>query len=483
MQKSLDSTISFWIKNVPYLWVPGKNVHDSKRFYILGDLTDELSFFNKKNEFMNSLCSDDACLFSFDPKCDVVREYFLAYTWKKNGWKNINSVEEALEYSPYKNNVSVRIEGKIIENLPPNYGKKSITIISNDYDNTFFLYERCFSQKEISYKINCYSSKITKKLIQNSQEKNLYYNISDCVNYKTCKLPHVNSFYKIDYVNSLYNQLSKNYQIQPKEKSFLEMLFDKRDDKNIITTYVNFLKNLVKKPFLDAERGEKKVKEVLDMIPKNKLDNNSVVLDFGAGDGAIISAISKTLKLKKDNAIALDLKPLPDSEFYTYQSEIKNIQSCSVDCIILFEVLHHINSKNHGKILKELKRCLKPDGIIVIKEHDFPDHTKDPYYRIFLDLIHEMWYEYKNEDKDVLWPLENSLNYIGNLLYPLNCFKVDMWTKQNYQRIYRASFTFKTDICVPLILDQNPPSNVKILPVKGSYKLINGKLTFIPDKN
>ena len=502
MQNEWDSEISFWIKGVPYLWVAGETLYDSKRFYLLGNRTDELSFFDEKNEIINYSCFKDAknvCLFPIDLKAKIVRNCLEVFRWYAHGWKNIISVEEALEVVPYKN-ASLRIEGKSIDILPPIEIQYGVTILSEEYEKILFLYELSFSNVGKYYDVFPDTTKTKSKIVKEARKKNEIYKISECTAIYKAKdfhsLPHVKKFYKLDYIHSLYNQISKNYEVEIKNKTFLEKLFEKNmvDKSEIcIPLFINFLNSLKKKTFLEGERGEKKAKEVLDMVPKNKLNKNSVVLDFGAGDGAIIAEVSKILKLNKKNAIAVDLKKMPDNEFYTYLSDVKNVPDNSIDCIILFEVLHHINPEYHESIIKELKRCLKSHGIIVVKEHDFPNHEEDPFYLLFLNLIHEMWYVYKNEERDQLWSVTNSITHISELMFPLKCVKTNMWTQNNYQRIYRASFSFENKagldashkdsrkapiINVPHIKDQPLPNQR----VNGSYKKIDGKFVFVEFK-
>lgn len=503
----LDTEISFWLEGIPYLWVSNGSIGESKRFYILGDYIEKISFFDEKNEFVNVSCFEEfistqieLCMFPIDLSCKLVRSCFGVYIW--GGWKSLLSIEEAIKKSPYKN-TSVRIEGKVIKNLPDidhKIAQNNFTVFAKKYKSQLFLHDLSFSRDKDAY--NCVVSKkisptssgrITFKtipkgmkfndvkfhcseakaeIIRKAHETNNFHTIAKCKNFRICKLPHIKTFSQQEFNKSLMNQISKNYKIHPNDKLF-DTLFSGKGPST--KEFILFLKTLEKKPFFEEERGEKKAKEVLDMLPKYKLNKSSVVLDFGAGDGIIIAAVSRVLGLSQKNAIAIDLKTPPPSKFYTHEIDIKNVKSNSVDCIILFEVLHHIKPEYHEKIIKELKRCLKYDGVIVVKEHDFPEENFYEY-REFLEFIHEMWYEYKDEEHDNLWPIENSASYIGNLMFPLSCSKVDMWTKNNYQRIFRASFSFGK-----MEEKMSPPkSQPEKSRVPGSYKKVEGKFVFVP---
>nr|QBK85638.1 MAG: hypothetical protein LCMAC101_02330 [Marseillevirus LCMAC101] len=130
MENDYDNSIGFWIKNAPYLWVQGKTLYDSKRFYI----TRGRAVFDQENYILDpdfiELALIDRKLnleetFSLIPikekECQIVRDYFLAWTFSsqfattklKFSYENTNVI------FPWTNNPDIRIEGKKIgKNIP-----------------------------------------------------------------------------------------------------------------------------------------------------------------------------------------------------------------------------------------------------------------------------------------------------------------------------------------------------------------------------
>jgi len=88
-------------------------------------------------------------------------------------------------------------------------------------------------------------------------------------------------------------------------------------------------------------------------------------------------------------------------------------------------VLHHV--ENIDQTLKEFKRIISDNGIIVIREHDCPDK----YFANFLDILHGLY--------SLVWsePMEDP-NFVKN--YKAYYKKEDEWNKlfkyYGFQRIY-----------------------------------------------
>jgi len=103
------------------------------------------------------------------------------------------------------------------------------------------------------------------------------------------------------------------------------------------------------------------------------------VLDFGCGPGSY--SISASRIIGDDGKIyALDINPLVIdlikkislkkglSNIETILSDCKtNLSDNSIDAIILFDVFHELDDK--VKVLKELYRVLKPDGVLFMSDH------------------------------------------------------------------------------------------------------------------
>lgn len=116
-----DHIICFWIKELPYIWIPNKNIDQCKRYYLVDQNT--FAVFNNQNEITNltslikNLKNSSAELedYSIIPietnnkKCKLVRNMFLVALVKSFFRKvDVNDV-----YNLY-NTDDVRIEGKKI---------------------------------------------------------------------------------------------------------------------------------------------------------------------------------------------------------------------------------------------------------------------------------------------------------------------------------------------------------------------------------
>jgi hypothetical protein len=148
METDYDNQVGFWIKGVPYLWVQGKSIQDSKRFYILY----HIAVFDEQNlildpEFIRTAIDkrkiNSAETFSITPfpkekECPMVRNYFLAWTFSDPAAFHTLKFSFVNEITfPWTQKADIRIEGKKIgEKLPKRMdlvGKTGILeIVNND---------------------------------------------------------------------------------------------------------------------------------------------------------------------------------------------------------------------------------------------------------------------------------------------------------------------------------------------------------------
>ena len=124
--------------------------------------------------------------------------------------------------------------------------------------------------------------------------------------------------------------------------------------------------------FSIAEDSENKVSNYL-----KKLSTNKIVLDAGCGTGKFLPIIEDV----SNKYIAVDLsnkqllkakeKSKKNSLFINSSLEKINLNDNSVDLIISTWVLGTITDLNErNRCLNELKRLLKPNGIIILVEND-----------------------------------------------------------------------------------------------------------------
>lgn len=113
---------------------------------------------------------------------------------------------------------------------------------------------------------------------------------------------------------------------------------------------------------------------VENIIKHSIIKEHSKVLDFGCGIGSNCSIFDSLKYVGLDcdkRRIEYAKKLYPEYEFTISESSILPIADESIDHILIFSVLHHIESEELGKCLKEFHRVLKHQGNILVVEPYF----------------------------------------------------------------------------------------------------------------
>jgi ubiquinone/menaquinone biosynthesis C-methylase UbiE len=106
---------------------------------------------------------------------------------------------------------------------------------------------------------------------------------------------------------------------------------------------------------------------ILKLLPNV---NNKVLLEIGCGSGAFTKYLSN-LNFNKIYAIDISSKLIEYAKRKKYKNveffvcdaeEICFIKDSSIDIVVCFAVLHHF--PNREKVLKEIKRVLRPEGVL-----------------------------------------------------------------------------------------------------------------------
>jgi len=122
------------------------------------------------------------------------------------------------------------------------------------------------------------------------------------------------------------------------------------------------------------------------------------VLDYGCGPGGYIIAAAE-LAGKSGKIYALDIHPLAVQKVQDIASkkQLINVETILSDCqtglpdnsldaVLLYDAFHHLSDPN--RVLKELHRVLKPDGILSFGDHHMDEKeimaelTKDQLFRL-----------------------------------------------------------------------------------------------------
>lgn len=182
----------------------------------------------------------------------------------------------------------------------------------------------------------------------------------------------------------------------------------------------------------------------------NKKYTPKVYLDFGAGDGYYTKQVMSLYNIENKNVYVVDKVEYPSIKNMNVnfiQSKhddfkLSSIQDNSVDLITVFMVLHHIDSNYHIKVIQELHRIMKPDGILILREHNSPninDKEHKPFKQI-IDIVHDV-YDYIIEP-ELLWDDKNYYSEYKSmlewdLLMKNNGFKSHMKRNDHLNDLYK----------------------------------------------
>jgi len=117
----------------------------------------------------------------------------------------------------------------------------------------------------------------------------------------------------------------------------------------------------------------------INILKEVGIETGSHVLDYGCGPGSYIVPLVKLVG-DSGKVYALDMHPLAIEAVHrlTSKKEITNVQTIlsdcrtglppnSIDVALLYDILHDLN--NVSDVLTELRRILKPKGILSLSDH------------------------------------------------------------------------------------------------------------------
>jgi ubiquinone/menaquinone biosynthesis C-methylase UbiE len=272
-------------------------------------------------------------------------------------------------------------------------------------------------------------------------DKNDYFNFIDKnENITNCQkkiLKHYFNNLNIFYVNRksniqiktlISNCKKKNYLIKiAKIKNLFYVFFNKEFSDNLFNNIFNqkmndldiinyIIKNTEKSKILFNPKSKLICNEwtyiiqylVLIYKKLNKNVNNIKYLDIGCGSGNKTNKFANLLNIDYKNVYGADINnwgPYNQKE-YTHKfnfiqiSEDKiDIKDDSIDLISCILMLHHV--KNLDIFIKEIKKKLKKDGILLIIEHN----NYDDYDNLILDVLHLLYgYLYDKNNRYLIKP-------------------------------------------------------------------------------
>lgn len=118
--------------------------------------------------------------------------------------------------------------------------------------------------------------------------------------------------------------------------------------------------------------------EYVQQLWRERGRSPGVILDFGAGIGNALAPMhdafpeAEIIALDVSSA-SLDLverQAIPKVRTLVYDGLKVPLPDASLDCVFIACVFHHIPAEHHVALLRELRRVLRPDGVLVLFEHN-----------------------------------------------------------------------------------------------------------------
>lgn len=149
--------------------------------------------------------------------------------------------------------------------------------------------------------------------------------------------------------------------------------------------FCNFIAECFENPTVvsKASKSDEQALKFMKYIISLK-QNDLCILDWGGGSGRLgkcMQLIGKNISNKLEYTYEVYEPYIEDYErdkkFLTYR-KINEINK-RYDCVVLMNVLHEIGVKKWGTLFRQIKDCLKPDGILIFAEAKVLSLGEQPY--------------------------------------------------------------------------------------------------------
>lgn len=148
------------------------------------------------------------------------------------------------------------------------------------------------------------------------------------------------------------------------------------------------------------------------MLPLKEIDTNlpqvGTILDLGCGEGVIARYLATNSK-RKVIGVDLNKSRIQQTKLKNLSFEHADIRTYDVksaDGVVLSDVLHHIDFQNQEKVLKNISKGLKRNGILIIKEIDTRDAIRGKLSRFWDFVFYPREKIYFNSSKQLSAKLE-----------------------------------------------------------------------------
>lgn len=187
----------------------------------------------------------------------------------------------------------------------------------------------------------------------------------------------------IDKNTNKYSQLSNML-----TKEIVSSCANERTDTQIFKNLANIYHKFPKTDQKNEQRSAKRINQLSYYLDKFTGEN---YLDYGCHTGDLTKAVGEFYNIK--NVYGCDIHnncdPKNNIDFSLLSGDTLPYDNEQFDLITCFMVLHHVPHDKLSKLLSEFCRVLKPNGLLIIREHDLID----PMFGNLLDVLHG-FYDY-----------------------------------------------------------------------------------------
>lgn len=262
---------------------------------------------------------------------------------------------------------------------------------------------------------NCYKNNLVTKI---AKIKNLFY-----------------TFFDKEFTEILFNKISKE---SLSDLDFINFVLENnpihKNNSNNSNNPNDKIKNICNHWTYIIECIGLQLKKLIIDKKINLNLKNIQYIDIGCGSGNKTLKFAQQFGINYKNVYGADISNWGPYNQKQYKHKFNfitiskdtgfiNIKTNSVDVATCILMLHHVNNLNN--IIKEIKRILKPNGILILIEHN----NYDDYDNLILDILHMLYgYLYDKNNR-----------YLADPDYALyfNSFIWDyIWNKHNFQLLH-----------------------------------------------
>jgi SAM-dependent methyltransferase len=185
-------------------------------------------------------------------------------------------------------------------------------------------------------------------------------------------------------IKFLGTELPQEYSIRYCEICEFGFSRPKNLSETILQNYYSINNNDHSGEFLDKNKTEKQVELISSVI---NLSEKSRILDFGCGQGNLLTSFSDRFGIRKENLVGVDLFKSNNDTKFTHLKDLSEVDGDLFDLVVLSHTLEHLID---FEVIDSLQRILSPTGHVYIEVPDSANYNKFPRKSFFyyFDRLH-----------------------------------------------------------------------------------------------